>query len=676
MFYSHEILTNPEHGVATVWLVSTIGLKTTNRRISRKAIQEVNVRGACGTILKPGAPIALRLQGNLLFGVSRVYDQQCGYVLSDAEKVQNHLRCFRGSSLDGNALDPAAGKSKRQNITLLDDPDFVLDIRLPPLSHLDDEDNRALLQGSQASRKTSSQLSPLMGDSTMNSMNSVSAGGSFLDGFDGFDLPRSQSSQVSMKPPGTAELIKLDNTMSAFDNDEDIQDFDDWGIEIDADGNLMAHVEEPELPKLPRDDDRAQDASQEDDHHPILDNDGDVIVDSEGPALPDAEPFPSRQEVVEEDSQEIPEPDVAAAHIRKRRQRHALAPDAQTTLSRKKIKAWGEDYMKNMERARNRTRRTTTVAQATSNAFNLIFGRGLTDVGVPICRPNLTLPLADFFAGDELEASVLGATPRAADNSPRRRRRTALEALELESEEEERRVRPRLSAEPQEAGQGDDIFIGDNERGLRDDEEAIEVGRQSGEALAEIHSDVPWNRPSSQIPSSSAKGGRHGFGSSRQVSLSPLRGQGSHNFDIERYSDQPHFGSDDFAGPMHSGGNNSFDDGMEGDVPFTPQEARISQAMEEALGREGTNFLNFVQNTADEKGIPRDDGKTWVEFDDLFERQDQTRAVATQAFYHTLTLATRGAIRVEQDGQNEYPFGTIRLGVQQPVRQMDEDDEI
>ncbi|KAK0633128.1 Rec8 like protein-domain-containing protein [Immersiella caudata] len=670
MFYSHEILTNPEHGVATVWLVSTIGLKTTNRKISKKAIQEVNVRGACGTILKPGAPIALRLQGNLLFGVSRVYDQQCGYVLSDAEKVQNHLRSFHRASLDGNALDPAAGRSKRHNITLLDDPDFVLDARLPPFAYLDDDDNQVQARESQASRKTSSQLSPLMGDGTMNSINSVSAGGSFLDGL---DLPRSQSSQSTMKQPPIAELLQLDNTMPVFDNEEEVQEFEDWGIEIDADGNLIPTLDEPELPKLPREDDQIQDVPQEDEHNPILDDDGDIIVDFDGPALPGAEPFPPQQEVAEENSQDVPEPELAAAPIRRHRQRHALAPDTETTLSRKKIKAWGEEYLTNIERARKRARRATTVAQAKSNAYNMIFGRGLMDVGVPIGRPNLTLPLADFFAGDALEASILGVSTRAADKPPRRRRRTALEARELEDEDGERRVRPRLSAEPQQAGQGEDIIMGD-ERGLRDDEDAIEVGRQSAEALAEIHSDVPWNRPSSQIPSSSIKGGRHAFGSSRQVSPSPLRAQGSQIFDIERYSDQPNFGSDDFSGPMHSGNNNSFDDSMDVEALAPPQETRVSQAMEEALGREGTNFLNYVQTAADEKGVLREDGKNWVEFDDLFERQDQTRAIMTQAFYQTLTLVTRGAIKVEQDGQNEYPFGTIRLGFEQPVRQMEEGD--
>jgi len=71
------------------------------------------VQKACDTILQPGAPIALRLQGSLLYGLSRVYSQQCHYVLTDAERVQAHMRAFY-SALGGsdNALDPQAGKSK------------------------------------------------------------------------------------------------------------------------------------------------------------------------------------------------------------------------------------------------------------------------------------------------------------------------------------------------------------------------------------------------------------------------------------------------------------------------------------------------------------------------------------------------------------------------------------
>lgn len=71
------------------------------------------MRKACETILQPTAPIALRLQGSLLFGLSRVYSQQCHYVLTDAERVQAHMRAFY-TVLGGtdNGLDPQAGKSR------------------------------------------------------------------------------------------------------------------------------------------------------------------------------------------------------------------------------------------------------------------------------------------------------------------------------------------------------------------------------------------------------------------------------------------------------------------------------------------------------------------------------------------------------------------------------------
>lgn len=49
---------------------------------------------ACGKILEPGAPIALRLQGNLLYGISRVHNQQCTYLAADAKKIQEQMKLF------------------------------------------------------------------------------------------------------------------------------------------------------------------------------------------------------------------------------------------------------------------------------------------------------------------------------------------------------------------------------------------------------------------------------------------------------------------------------------------------------------------------------------------------------------------------------------------------------
>jgi meiotic recombination protein REC8, fungi type len=88
-------------------------VRASTRKVGKKAILDVNVPKACDTIVHPpGAPIALRLQGNLLYGVSRVYDEQCGYMLTDVESVRRQLRTFVNVTGNLNALDPKAGKAK------------------------------------------------------------------------------------------------------------------------------------------------------------------------------------------------------------------------------------------------------------------------------------------------------------------------------------------------------------------------------------------------------------------------------------------------------------------------------------------------------------------------------------------------------------------------------------
>lgn len=107
--------------------MATLGAKTNStKKVSRKAILDVNLKKACTTIMEPEAPMALRLQSNLLyafrsqlwcrsqiyrFGVSRVYDQQCHYVLQDAQAMQNAIRALIKISRD-NQLDAGAGKAR------------------------------------------------------------------------------------------------------------------------------------------------------------------------------------------------------------------------------------------------------------------------------------------------------------------------------------------------------------------------------------------------------------------------------------------------------------------------------------------------------------------------------------------------------------------------------------
>jgi hypothetical protein len=46
--------------------VATLGSKSSLKKINRKAILNVDVAKACHTISEPDAPMALRLQSNLL----------------------------------------------------------------------------------------------------------------------------------------------------------------------------------------------------------------------------------------------------------------------------------------------------------------------------------------------------------------------------------------------------------------------------------------------------------------------------------------------------------------------------------------------------------------------------------------------------------------------------------
>lgn len=92
-------------------LVATLGPKSNLRRVNRKAILNVDVKKACETIMQPEAPLALRLQSNLLYGVTKVYSQQCNYVLADCQTAQNHIRAL-STLVKGSELDPKAGKSR------------------------------------------------------------------------------------------------------------------------------------------------------------------------------------------------------------------------------------------------------------------------------------------------------------------------------------------------------------------------------------------------------------------------------------------------------------------------------------------------------------------------------------------------------------------------------------
>jgi hypothetical protein len=59
--YENKILTTIVYR-----LVATLGSKSALKKVSRRAILDVDVTKACESIIEPGVPMALRLQSNLL----------------------------------------------------------------------------------------------------------------------------------------------------------------------------------------------------------------------------------------------------------------------------------------------------------------------------------------------------------------------------------------------------------------------------------------------------------------------------------------------------------------------------------------------------------------------------------------------------------------------------------
>lgn len=98
MFYSETLLskTGP---LARVWLSANI-----ERKITRNQILQSNIETSISAIVDQGqAPLALRLSGQLLLGVVRIYSRKTRYLLDDCNEAILKIKMVRGSvhSRDG-----------------------------------------------------------------------------------------------------------------------------------------------------------------------------------------------------------------------------------------------------------------------------------------------------------------------------------------------------------------------------------------------------------------------------------------------------------------------------------------------------------------------------------------------------------------------------------------------
>ena len=165
---------------------------------------------------------------------------------------------------------------------------------------------------------------------------------------------------------------------------------------------------------------------------------------------------------------------------------------------------------------------------------------------------------------------------------------------------------------------------------------------------------------------------------SRLMSASPLAGRGSgisgrNNLSLDNGGDEDrdalsdtnldnYLGSDDNI-------NNAYDSfqvhGPAAEVDT--QTAAQSQWLASTLDRESLNFLDFLRarvGELKEKNNEDNDesdekNEREISLSTLLPPEMNTRVVATQAFLHVLTLATKGAVRVSQEGTGDIFIKTM-----------------
>lgn len=90
MFYSETLLskTGP---LARVWLSANI-----ERKLSKSHILQSDIEGSVSAIVDQGqAPMALRLSGQLLLGVVRIYSRKARYLLDDCNEALMKIKMVR-----------------------------------------------------------------------------------------------------------------------------------------------------------------------------------------------------------------------------------------------------------------------------------------------------------------------------------------------------------------------------------------------------------------------------------------------------------------------------------------------------------------------------------------------------------------------------------------------------
>ncbi|KAL4960050.1 uncharacterized protein BDV14DRAFT_193269 [Aspergillus stella-maris] len=630
--------------------------------------------------------MALRLQSNLLYGVSRVYSQQCGYTLVDVQAMHDKMRQML-KSIPAGGLDPAAGKAKPDQLVLPYDPSFLPENNLPGLGIDLSKLNRLLeIDASQQSSVFLPQT-PDLSQSALSSNSSlrlnIPSDDNILRDMGGFGSETDMASSAH----GGADFGRL--LASSLNEEGGVLLQPDF--EFDEDGNIIELGVRNQNETLLLADENIELAITSEPARPTRQN---VIYDAQNNAA--TEPADT-------------EPTMATAPQRQRAPK-ILPTDDQTALRNAELALMNDGYMHNMAVASRQKRNNKVPTQAKKHAALWVFGLGIGSVGAGVGTSRMVHPL-HIFSGDELYETLVAA------QAGRKH------GLDDDPETQERRVRAR---DENDEHMGRIDLLDDNFWN-----QDVELGRHASPPLHDDNSSqMPWNITASVQSSrhdASAANIFRGFGSvsdfssrgipeaagsfgrdpalgllgrsrSRLTSASPLAGRGF-PYDLDNLSNPGH--ADDDLGDLNldlshylDGEDIAMGDSNPLSLPYatagpayTSQQALQNSLTESAMDQEGINFLDFLAakiqslkptGATTSEAVDGDLSASTdneVKFSTLLPTRNTSPAVATQGLMHILALATKGLLRVRQDKYEDqstqeygvkYEYGDIFVKLAEP----------
>ncbi|BFZ64189.1 R8 protein [Saitoella coloradoensis] len=691
MFYNHDLLLKRKGGFGVVWLAATLGSKSSLKKLQKRDILSVDIGRTCDDLVNPSEPMALRLQSNLMVGVTRVFAQQFGFFYADVTVAHAKVRRELVSlSTEVRDIDlPIVGQKRAQeSLTLPDDPTFNPDVLLlQPLGGMANTLHGLqglLIDGHDIGNVSALSLrgTPSVTGSAPGrrlSQNSLLDESSFSNGI-GPDFSGLLSGNGGTSVGGhDIDLNNVNALNLALDLNDDMfgvgaggEDafIGDLGFEFGADGavrptqeavaaskrsklgsdsndSLLEDAVMKEHDEARRKRQRLATAGNGDDWMDAIQEEGFDL--GYGPErLESAEPFPMRNsDTAQAEAAVAEDGEAAAAPARKKRKPACIVIDKSTEVSVKEMTRWRETYVVQMNKLNDARVAANNKKAAIEDAKGWVFGWA-----GQVMNPQL----AEFLAHDksEVTAAVAGGKRKG-----KKRKRAGEDRGEGELGDE--------------YGRGDD----DAPQVIQFDEDAdVELGRNASrlpddDAPGFDRTSLPWNQP---------------FGNdSRAGSLGPNASAGPEGFNISSFTasfignrtPSVHGGGgrtsirgsgirrsilgdvrESFGPDLTSASMNEDFDVFGGAAEIDTQQAQSQGWLRKTLENETKNFMLYAHGKVLEKAetVGSENGEgVGLTFAELCPPRTHNRMVAADGFVKLLLLATKNIVHVKQDK----PYGKI-----------------